>query len=181
MVRRERLCDQAVAIAAATNDVARLDLEEIGEVAAHDDLEVELDLGHAVVEHVEILVNPSADGPADQQSKGSGRDLADLGVERPVSEENAIGVVGDVAAVQEIPRLAVGEDLPRRDYPGVRMVEALVRRPPNLTVRLGDEHAVALVDRKPRRSDCDLERHDFLSLEREMIFAGAAGGRRGNA
>ena len=69
------------------------------------------------------------------------RNLADFGVNGRIGEEDAVGVVRDISAVQEFPRLAVGEDLPRGDDPGVRVIKALVGRPGDLTVLVGDEDA----------------------------------------
>src|SRR6185437_14824955 len=98
---------------------------------------------------------------ADRKAESMFCDLADFGVNGRIGEEDAVGVVRDISAVQELPRLAVGEDLPRGDDPGVGVIKALVGRPGDLTVLVGNEDAVALVDRQPRWSDSFFEGHGW--------------------
>ena len=69
------------------------------------------------------------------------------GVQGRVGEEDAGCVVGDVAAVEQGPGLAVGEQQPGRDHPGVGVVEALVGGPRNLAVLVGDQRPRGLVCR----------------------------------
>ena len=97
---------------APPDDAAGLHFEDVGKVAAHRDLKVELHLAHAVIDQIEILMDSAVDGTADRKTEGMFRNLADLGVNGRIGEEDAVGVVGDVSAVQELPRFAVGEDLP---------------------------------------------------------------------
>ena len=71
------------------------------------------------------------------------RDRAVLGQEGAVGQEDARGVVGDGAAVQQVPGLAVGVDRPAADHARVEEVQALVARPVDLAVRFGDQHRLA--------------------------------------
>ena len=61
--------------AAAPDDAAGLHLEEVGEVAAYGDLQIELHLAHAVIDEIEILMEAAANGAADRQTEVF-RDLA---------------------------------------------------------------------------------------------------------
>jgi len=64
--------------------------------------------------------------------------------------------IGDVARVQQFPRRAVGVDPPGRNQPRVGVVEALVGRPEDLTILLGDDEADALIHYQLLRADGDL-------------------------
>jgi hypothetical protein len=72
-------------------------------------------------------------------------------------------VGGDGAAVQQVPRFAVGRDCHGGDHAGVEELQALVRRPIHLDVRIGDQHDLRVVDGDPRRSAFGLERHPAVA------------------
>ena len=95
-----------------------------------------------------------------------------------VGEEDTCRVIVDGAAVQQLPRFAVGVDRPTADNPRVEEVEALVARPIDLPVRLADEHGLALVDGNLRWTNLNLERHDVRLTVVRRATAGAAEIRR---
>ena len=90
--------------AAAADDAAGLHVEDVGEVGADGDLQVEAHRPLAVVGQVEVLVQPAIDRAADDEGEGMCRDRAVLGEEAAVGQEDARGVVADRAAVQQVPR-----------------------------------------------------------------------------
>ena len=96
---------------------------------------------------------------AERQAKGAGGDRAILGQEGAVGLEDAGGVIGNGAAVQQVPRLAVGVHAPAADHPRVEEIQAVVAGPVDLAVRFRDQHRLSLVDGDLRRTDLDLERH----------------------
>ena len=90
---------------AAAHDLARLHLENVGEVAAKRDLELELYRLHTIIGDVEVFVHAAADRPADGQSERARRDRAVFREHGPIGEEDAACVVADGAAVQQLPGL----------------------------------------------------------------------------
>ena len=111
--------------AAAPHDAVRFHLEDVGEIAAHRDLELETHMFRAVIGDVEILVHPAADRPADHQAQRARRNDAVLRHDRAVGEEHPRGVIGDTAAVQKLPFLPVGVDRPAADQARVEEIESL--------------------------------------------------------
>ena len=148
--------------AAAADDAVQLHLEHIGEVGADGDLQVEPHRPAAMVGDVEVLVHAAAEFAADDQTQGARLHRAILAEEGSVGEVDAGGVGGDGAAVQQVPRLAVGRDRHGGDHAGVEEIQALVRRPIHLAVRIGDQHGLRVVDGDLRRADFDLERHGWI-------------------
>ena len=149
---------------APAHDVARLHLEDVGEVAAQRDLELESHRLHAVVGDVEIFVQAAADRPADGEAERARRDRAVFGEQRAIGEKDAGGIVADGAAIQQFPGFAVGIDGPAADDAGIEEIETLFARPVDLPVLLADQHRLTLVDGDLRWADLDLERHEVLPL-----------------
>ena len=150
---------------AAMHDAVLLHLEHIGEVGQDIDLEVEADRPAAVIGDVEILVHAAREPAADDETQAARRHGAVLAEEGPVGEVDAGGAGGAGAAVQQVPRLAVGVDHPAGDQTGVEEVETLFRGPLHMAVRVGDQHGLRVVDGDLWRTDFDLERH-FASNSR---------------
>jgi hypothetical protein len=65
----------------------------------------------------------------------------------------------DGAAVQEVPRFAIGVDRPSIDHSGVAEVKPADAGRAYLPVRRGHQHRLALMDRGLCRADLNLERH----------------------
>ena len=145
---------------AAAYDVARLHLEDVGEVASKGDLELKPHRLHAVVGDVEIFVQAAADRSADGEAEGARENRAVFGRDGLVGEEDTCRVIADRASVEQLPRLAVGVNRPTADNPRVEEVQALVARPSDPPVRLADEHGLPLVDGNLRWTNLNLERHD---------------------
>src|SRR6185312_6085035 len=157
---------------AAPNAVPRLHLEEVGEIAAKRDLEIEADLGPSVVGQIEILVDATVDVTAEHQAERVLPDRALLADEVAVCKEDTRGEGGGRAAVEQVPRLAVGIHGPAADHAGVVEVETLLARPVDLTVEFAEEHGVPLMDRELRRPYLDFERHVFLRVCLRLRAAG---------
>ena len=153
----------------APDDAAALHLEDVGEVAAKRDFEVEANRPAAVVGDVDVLVHAAADVAAEREAEDARLDRSALGEEGAVGLEDTRTVIGDRTAIKQIPGLAVGEQAPAADHAGVEEVEALVARPCDLAVRLAHQHRLALVDGNLRRSDLDLERHGVTSFRTRHI------------
>ncbi len=174
---------------APAHDGIGLHFEQVGEVAANGDLQIEPHHLIAVVHQLEVLVQALAQGAADHQAEAACGNGAGLRDEGPVDEEDLRRVVGDVAAVQQVPLFSVGVELPAGNHAGVRGVQPFVRRPSDLAVLLGDEDAVALIDRQARRADRDLDGHcgawadppPVLGMGNVMSRSAASAGRRGPA
>ena len=145
---------------ATAHDAARLHLEDVGKVASEGDLELKPHRLHAVVGDVEIFVQAAADRSADREAEGARGNRAVFGEDGLVGEEDACRVIVDRAAVQQLPRFAVGVNRPTADNPRVEEVQTLVARPIDLPVRLADEHRLTLVDGNLRWTNLNLERHD---------------------
>src|SRR5712692_2409152 len=137
----------------------RLHLEQIREVTADCDLEIETHRLHPVVHEVQILVNASTDRAAEHESEGTWRDLAVFSGNGPIGEEYTRSVMGDVAGVEQVPKLAVCIDAPAADQPGVEKVEALVTRPRNLAVAIGDQNAISLMQSELRWAHGNFKSH----------------------
>ena len=145
---------------ATAYDAARLHLEDVGEVASEGDLELKTHRLHAVVGDVEIFVHAAADRSADGEAEGARENRAVFGEDGLIGEEDACRVIVDRAAVQQLPRFAVGVNRPTADDPRVEEVQTLLARPSDLPVRLADEHRLTLVDGNLRWTNVNLERHD---------------------
>jgi hypothetical protein len=61
------------------------------------------------------------------------------------------------ASVQQVPRLPVRVDLPSADDPGVAEVKPALAWPIHLTIRLGDQYRLRLMDCDERWADLNLE------------------------
>ncbi len=109
-----------------------------------------------MVHDVDVLVHAAAERAADGHAEGPGRHHPVGGQHGSVGEEDARGVVGDVARIEQLPLHPVAEDHPGGDEPGVGVVEALVGGPADLAVLFGDEKAHALVDHQLLGADRDL-------------------------
>src|SRR5215471_4817130 len=74
---------------------------------------------------------------------------------------------GDGTAIEQVPRLTVGVDCPSTDQSRIAEVQPALAGPTYLSVGLGDEHRLALMDGDLRRADLNFERHrrrPFLML-----------------
>src|SRR6185437_8397605 len=79
-----------------------------------------------------------------------------------VRQVNPRCIMGDGAAIEEVPGLTIGVDGPAADDPCVEEIESLFSRPVDLCVGLGDQHRLSLVDRDLMRTDLNLEWHRVL-------------------
>ena len=104
---------------AAAHNPARLDLENIGKITAHRDLELKSHRLHAVVDDVEILMHAAADRPAEGEAQGARRKRAVFREERAIGEVNAGRVIARRATVQQLPGFAVGINPPAADTAGI--------------------------------------------------------------
>ena len=112
----------AAADPAAAQDAAGLHLEDVGEVAADRQFQVEAHGVAAVVGDGIRLVHAAADGPAEHHAEGAGRHVPALAGEGAVGQEDAGGVVGGGTAVDQLPGLAVGIQGVCTDKAGVEEV-----------------------------------------------------------
>jgi hypothetical protein len=143
----------------AAYDVVRFDFEDVGKVAAQRDLELKAYAPHAVVGKVQILVQPAVDHSTDNEAERAIRNNAVGGRNAAIGEIGPRGIVGDRAAVQENPRLAIGVNSPTADHPRIIEIETLLARPIDLTVRIADQQRLTVVDRCLVRTDLNLEWH----------------------
>ena len=151
--------------AAAPHDLVALHLEDVGEIGADRDLQVEANRILAVVGDLDILVQPAIDMAADHQAQRARRDRPVLAHEGAVGLEDARRMVGDGAAIQQVPRLAVGIDRPGADHPGVAEIQPAFAGPVHLPVGFGHQHRLSLVDGDLRRADLNLERHPRVPFD----------------
>ena len=143
--------------AAAPHDVVALHLEDVGEIGADRDLEVEANRLLAVVGDVDVLVQAAIDMTADHQTQRTRRDRPVLCHEGAIGLENARRVRRNGAAVQQIPAFAVGIDRPGADDPGVAEIQPALAGPVHLPIRLGHQHRLPLMNGDLRRADLNLE------------------------
>src|SRR5262249_25461504 len=153
---------------ASTYDVARLHLKDVSKITSQRDFELKTHRLHAVVGDVEIFVQAADDRSTDREANGALRDGAVLGENGFVGEKDACGMIVDGAAVQELPRFAIGVNCPVADNSRVEKVEALLARPADLPVWLADEHRLTLVDGDLWRADMNFKRHDASSYARPV-------------
>ena len=149
---------------AAPHDVLGLDLEHVGEIASHDDLEIKPHRLLVVIGELEILADAAVDAAVDHEAERLGRNIGLLGRDRAIGQVDARQEVRGRAAVQQVPPHAVRVERPGTDHPRVEEIQSHGGRPGNLAIRLGDQHRIALVDGKLRRTDFDFERHGRASL-----------------
>ena len=76
-----------------------------------------------------------------------------------IGEIGARGIVGDRAAVQENPWLAIRINGPTADHPRIIEIETLLARPVDLAVGLADQHRLTVVDRDLVRTNLNFEWH----------------------
>ena len=115
--------------AATMHDAVLLHFEHVGEVGLDVDLKVEADRAAAVIGDVKVLVHAAAEPAADDEAQAARRHGAVLAEESPIGEVDAGGAGGDGAAVQQVPRLAVGERSSSRRSGGCRGSRGLSRKP----------------------------------------------------
>ena len=158
--------------AAAADDAVALDLEDVGEVGADGDFEIETDRVEAVVGDFEMLLHAAVDLAADDQAQHARGDRTVLGEEGAVGLEDAGGVIGDGAAVQQVPGLAIGIDRPGADEAGVAEIEAALAGGIDLAVRVADQDRLGLVDGDLGGAYLDFERHGCSGgkLEKAKVF-----------
>lgn len=85
---------------APPDNSTRLHLEDICEVTAERDLELEPHWFHTIVGDVKIFVHAAANRSADRKAQRPRRDRAVFGEQRPIGEEYAGCVVVDRASAQ---------------------------------------------------------------------------------
>src|SRR5450631_1910024 len=106
-------------------------------------------------------MNPSADGEAERARRND----TCFRRESPIGKEDARRVISDRAAVQQLPRFAIGVDGPTADDARIEKVKAPFAWPIDLSVGVANQDGLALMDRNLRRTNLDLERHsDALPL-----------------
>src|SRR5215471_16003787 len=109
-------------------------------------------------------MHAAADRSADRAPQRTRGYRAVFGEQCPIGQIDPGCVIADGAAVQELPRLAIGIDGPTADNPGIEEIQPFFTRPVDLPVLLADQHGLTLVDRDQWRADLDLERHDVSLL-----------------
>ena len=149
------------------------DLENVGEVTAKSNLEIEMRLDLSVIGQIEILMHAAIDVPIERQAHGVWRDRPLFCHQAAIGETNSRGE--DV--VVPLLRRSHGSPLARMVQllieAGIEKVEALGARPFYLAIRFADEHRVPLMDREVRRTDFDFQRHPRLPqlAERSSAFS----------
>ena len=156
------VCDQSGRDPAPSNDVVRLDLEDVGEVATQRDLELKAYPLHAVVGKVQIFMHTAVDHTTDDKAKCAVGNYAVGCRYIAIGQIKLLGIVGDRATVQENPRLAIRVDGPTADHPRIIEIETPLARPVDLTVRLADQQRLTVVDRDLLRTDLNLEWQSLL-------------------
>ena len=145
--------------AAAPHDLVALDLEDVGEIGADRDLQIE---AHRVrlllVMSISSCSPPSIWRPINE-AQCACRDRPVLAHEGAVGQEDARRVIGDGAAVQQVPLFAIRIDRPGADHPGVAEIKPACAGPDHLPVGVGHQHRLTLMDGDLRRADLNLERH----------------------
>jgi hypothetical protein len=111
-----------------------------------------------------------ADRPAQLQQQRPGLDPAILGDDPRVGHKHIRGEVGDRARVQELPVIAICVDLPGTDDPDIPDKKPAFCRPSDLSVEIGDQQTMTLIDGQQRRADSNFERHREIPELR--IFSG---------
>src|SRR5262245_35104737 len=109
----------------ASDDSIRFHLEDVGKVAAYRDLELELYRAHTVVCDVNIFVDAAADPAADGQSECTGRNRAVLGCNRGIRQKNPCRVIGNGAAIEQLPGFAISVDGPAADQSRIEKIQPL--------------------------------------------------------
>src|SRR6202042_2990021 len=87
--------------ATAPDDAIALNLEEVGEICADRDLQVEANRMLAVVGDGKVLVQSALDMAADHQAQRARCDWTVLALERAIGLEDARRMRGDSAAIQQ--------------------------------------------------------------------------------
>ena len=148
----------------APHELVVLDLEEVGEVGAQRDLEMEPDGVEAVVGEIEILVDAFVDDSRDGQRERALGDVTVLGGDGPVREVHAHRVVRGRARRQRRPRLTVGRDGVVADETGVIREHAELALAGDLAGQVGHHEGAALVDGEHGGTDADLYRRRLLTI-----------------
>jgi len=104
---------------ATPHDIFALHLENVGEVGAHRDLQVETNRLLAVVGDVDVFVQPAIHMTADFQAQRTRCDRPVFGRESAIGQEDARRLRRNGATIQQVPLFAVGKDRPGAYHPGV--------------------------------------------------------------
>src|ERR1700722_5454496 len=144
---------------AAADDVVRFYLENVGEIATHGDLELKVDALHAVVGEVDVFVHAFVDHPADQEAKRALRDNSVRGRDLRIGQISSRGVGGDGPAIEQVPMFAVCIDPPTADNAGIKQVQTAFAWRIDLSIGLGDQHRLPVMDRNLMRANLNLEWH----------------------
>ena len=143
-------------------------LENIRIVAADRDLELESYWPPAVVGDVKIFMHAAIDPPADGESERTRGDGAAFGCNGSVRQGDPRRVVGDGAAVEQLPRLAVRVDGPAADHARIEKVQTFVTGPVNLAIQVGDQDRLTVMNGNLRRTNLDFECHGVLPLSNRI-------------
>ena len=146
-----------------SHDFVGFDLGDIGEIAADRDFQIEVHIRGTIIDDVDVLVHASIDRSADHERQGAHRDGAAARQKIAVGQEDAGGIVGNGAAIQQHPWLAVGIDGPSTDDARVEEIDSLLAGRDDLAILLRDQHRLALVNGDLRRPNLDSERHGSVS------------------
>ena len=111
-----------------------------------------------------------ADRSAELKQQCPRLDLAVLCNDSRVCHKYIGGEVSDRPGVQELPVIAVCVDLPGTDDPRIPDKEPALCRPSDLSVEIGDQQTMTLIDGQQRRADSNFERHREIPELR--IFSG---------
>jgi hypothetical protein len=153
----------------SAHNAARFHLEDIGKVAPRRDLQLKPHALDAMVGEVDILMKAASDRAADRKPDRALRNRSVLARQRTVGQKDAAGVVADGAAIDWLPRLAIGIDGPTAEDARIAEIEAFFAGPFDLAVGLADQHRLALVDGDLLWTDLHLERHMALRTARWWI------------
>src|SRR5450631_4218728 len=93
---------------AAPNDALGFHFEDVGEIAADGNFQIESDCLRPIIGQVDVLMDTSVNGSANRQADAMAGNLTLLRGHCAVGEENARGVMRYAAAVEEIPGHAIG-------------------------------------------------------------------------
>src|SRR5258708_2168708 len=104
-------------------------------------------------------MHATADRSSNNEAQRAWWDDATFGLYGRIGKENARCIVADGAAAQRFPGHAVGIDRPVTDHPSIEEVEPFLARRIDLSILLGDQHRLALMDGDLRGANLYPERH----------------------
>src|SRR5215469_2939800 len=144
------------------DDLLRLHFEDVGEIGAQRDFEVETGALHSVIADFKVLYNAVVHGAREYQAQARGFDFAVLGGDARIDEIGPRRVVGDRPGVLQDPVLAISIEVVIADVARVTAVESLIAARSHRAVGFGEHKGVAAIDRDLRRSDSYFDRHKIV-------------------